>query len=104
LANIKYTVVVRSPAKAEIDALRVFDQRKITNAIRANLIHDPRTETRNKKLLKGLVPAFEHELPVYELKVGEYRVVYDVNDEKHAVFVRAVRRKAGGMTTEEIMR
>ena len=104
MADFKYTVIVRPPAKAEIDALRVFDQRKITNAIRANLIHEPKTEARNKKLLRGLIPAFEHELPVYELKVGEYRVVYDVNDQKQAVFVRAVRRKSGGMTTEEITR
>jgi mRNA-degrading endonuclease RelE of RelBE toxin-antitoxin system len=104
LGDLRYTVIVRPPAKAEIDALRVFDQRKITNAIRANLIHEPKTETRNKKLLRGLLPAFEHELPVYELKIGEYRVLYDVNDEKHAVFVRAVRRKSGGMTTEEITR
>jgi mRNA-degrading endonuclease RelE of RelBE toxin-antitoxin system len=104
LADVKYTVIVRPPAKAEIDALRVFDQRKITDTIRRNLIIDPKTETRNKKLLRGLTPAFEREPPVYELKVGEYRVLYDVNDQKLAVFVRAVRKKSGGMTTEEITR
>ena len=104
MGDLKYTVIVRPGAKAESDALRVFEQRKITNAIRENLIHEPKSETRNKKLLKGLIPAFEHELPVYVLKVGEYRVVYDVDEEKQAVFVRAVRRKTGGMTTEEITR
>ena len=104
MANFKYRVIVRPQAKAEIEVLRVFDQRKITDAIKANLIDEPKTETRNKKLLRGLIPAFEHEPPVYELKVGEYRVLYDVTDERQVVFVRAVRRKSGGMTTEEITR
>ncbi len=104
MADVKYSVIVHLPAKAEIDALRVFEQRKITNAIRTNLMYEPKAATLNKKILRGLIPAFEHDLPVYELKVGQYRVIYDVNDEKQAVFVRAVRRKTGGMTTEEITR
>jgi len=41
--------------------------------------------------------------PVWQLRVGEYRVFYDVDREEMAVYVRAVRLKPPHKTTEEIL-
>jgi len=40
--------------------------------------------------------------PVWQLRVGEFRVFYDVDEEQEAVIVRAVRWK-GRKITEEIL-
>ena len=59
--------------------------------------------TRNKKVLAGLKPPWEHEEPVWELRVGKYRVFYDVNEVDQRVMIRAVRAKPPHRTTEEIL-
>jgi mRNA-degrading endonuclease RelE of RelBE toxin-antitoxin system len=104
LASSLYAVVIRPEAQAELAALRVFDRRKVTDAIRAGLLHDPFAANRNRKPLPGLVPAFEHVPPVWELRVGEYRVFYDGDEASRTVYVRAVRHKPSGATAEEITR
>ena len=51
----------------------------------------------------GLTPPWEHVEPVWELRVGEFRVFYDVSEEESRVIVRAIRRKPPHKTTEEIL-
>jgi hypothetical protein len=58
---------------------------------------------RNRKLLPGLRPPWEQELPVWELRVGEWRVFYDVDVAQCIVTVRAIRHKPPHATTEEIL-
>jgi mRNA-degrading endonuclease RelE of RelBE toxin-antitoxin system len=53
--------------------------------------------------LIGLKPPWEHEEPARELRVGKYRVFYDVDEEKQQVIIRAVREKPPHRTTEEIV-
>ena len=40
---------------------------------------------------------------VWELRIGEFRVFYDVNEETALVTVRAIRQKPPHKTTEEIL-
>ena len=47
--------------------------------------------------------AWEAVPPVWELRVGESRVFYDVSEEDSVVYVRAVRRKPRGKKTEDIL-
>ena len=49
-----------------------------------------------------LVPPFEHVPPIWQLRIGDHRAFYDVDDAKRVVLVRAVRRKPPQATTEEI--
>ena len=58
---------------------------------------------RDRKLLENLIPPWDAVPPVLELRVGEYRVFYDVSEEDSVVYVRAIRRKPKGKTTEEIL-
>lgn len=41
--------------------------------------------------------------PVWELRVGEYRVFYDVNEGTSVVMIRAIRHKPPHKTTEEAL-
>ena len=67
------------------------------------LTEQPTQETQNKKLLPGLKPPWDQELPVWELRVGEYRVFYDVDDSERLVTMRAIHRKLHHATTEEML-
>ncbi|HSF17656.1 MAG TPA: type II toxin-antitoxin system RelE/ParE family toxin [Vicinamibacteria bacterium] len=51
----------------------------------------------------NLIPPWGDELPVWELRVGDYCVFYDVSEEEKVVYVRAVRRKPGGRRTKDIL-
>jgi mRNA-degrading endonuclease RelE of RelBE toxin-antitoxin system len=46
------------------------------------------------------VPPWDQVRPVWELKVGEYRVFYDVDEGRALVIVQAVRRKGRKRTGE----
>jgi len=59
--------------------------------------------TRNRKRLVGLVRPWEHLEPVWELRDGEYRVFYDVDEAAAVIKVRAIRHKPPHKTTEEIL-
>ncbi len=83
--------------------LRSFDRRRILDQIDAQLTHQPIAETRNKKMLRGLIPPWEHAEPIWELRVGEFRVFYDVNVDESRVIVRAIRRKSAHKATEDIL-
>ena len=97
-----YEILVHERAVEEIEALRSFEQRQVMDAIEEQLTHQPAVSTRRRKCLQGLTPAFEHVLPVWEIRVGTLRVFYDVDEAAVQVNVRAVRRKERGQTTEEV--
>jgi mRNA-degrading endonuclease RelE of RelBE toxin-antitoxin system len=87
----------------DIASLRAFDRSRLLDRVEQQLSHQPTLETRNRKLLPGLKPPWESMLPVWELRVGQYRVFYDVDDALQQVTVRAIRRKPPHRTTEEIV-
>jgi mRNA-degrading endonuclease RelE of RelBE toxin-antitoxin system len=100
---MSYTIEIASLGFDELQTIKVFHRRQIVQSIDEQLTNTPANETRNRKVLTGLQPQFEHDPPVWELRVGEYRVYYDVNEESKTVSVRAVRLKPPHKTTEEII-
>ena len=82
--------------------LKRFEQRRLIDAIDSNLEREPLLETRRKKELTGLEPEWEAVPPIWQLRVGDFRVFYDVEREQRRVTIRAIRRK-GSKTTEEIL-
>ncbi len=53
--------------------------------------------------LTGLVPPWEHVPPVWEVRIGEYRAFYDIEEKAATVIVRAIRDRPARKTTEEIL-
>jgi len=102
-AMAAYEIEITDLAAEELRDIRVFDRRRVVDAIRKQLTHQPTVTTRNRKRLDAAVPDFEHTLPIWELRVGEYRVFYDVDESSHSVYVRAIRRKKPDQATEDII-
>jgi mRNA-degrading endonuclease RelE of RelBE toxin-antitoxin system len=99
-----YDIHIMDYALEDLAEIRVFDRRRITDQIHRQLTLQPTMATRNRKRLDTETPDFEHTRPVWELRVGDYRVFYDVDEPDQTVYVRAVRRKEHGQTTEDIIR
>ena len=53
-------------------------------------------------MLRGILAPWSTLRPVWQLRVGDFRVFYDVDEREREVVVRAVRRK-GSKTTQEIL-
>jgi mRNA interferase RelE/StbE len=87
----------------DLKRLRPAQRTRILDRIEAQLTHQPTEQTRNRKILVGLVPPWEHEEPVWQLRIGEFRVFYDVDDAEAIVVIRAIRHKPPHKTTEEIL-
>lgn len=98
-----YHIDFSKRATEELKQLRTFDQRRIIDEIETQLGHQPTTVTRNRKCLDTEFPGFEHVPPIWELRVGDYRVFYDVDEIARVVSVRAVRLKRPGQKTREII-
>ena len=98
-----YKIELTRSAANELKAIRAYGRRRIIDEMDAKLAYQPTVETRNRKRLDGASASFEHVPPIWELRVGEYRVYYDVNPDANTVHVRAVRRKTPDQTTEDII-
>jgi len=83
--------------------IRIYYRNQILDAIEEQLAREPETRTRNRKLLDNLIPPWQTVAPIWELRVGEYRVFYDVSATESVVYVRAIRRKPRGTKTEDIL-
>ena len=98
-----YEVEFSEGVEKDLKKIRVYDRNMILDAVEKQLVHTPNVETKKRKMLVSLVPPFESVPPIWELRVGEYRVFYDVDEEEGKVYVRAVRKKPPHKTTEEIL-
>jgi mRNA-degrading endonuclease RelE of RelBE toxin-antitoxin system len=75
----------------------------ILDRIEVQLRHQPGVPTRNRKILAGLVPPWDHVEPIWELRLDEYRIFYDVNEAELLVTIRAIRHKPPHKRTGEIL-
>lgn len=98
-----YLIEYAEGVAGDLAGLRPFDRKQILDRIDEQLAHQPTQETRNKKNLVGMVPPWEHVEPIWELRVGEHRVFYDVSEDERRVIVRAIRHKPPHKMTEEIL-
>ena len=98
-----FKITYSSSVAADLKPFKAGERSQILDGIEIQLSHEPNRQTRNRKILVGLVPPWEHVPPVWELRIGEYRVFYDVDEDARSVMIRAVRRKTPHQTTEEIV-
>jgi mRNA-degrading endonuclease RelE of RelBE toxin-antitoxin system len=87
----------------DLRKIRIYYRNQILDTIEEQPAHEPDILTRNRKLLENLIPPWQTVAPIWELRVGEYRVFYDISLTESVVYVRAVRRKPRGTKTEDIL-
>jgi mRNA-degrading endonuclease RelE of RelBE toxin-antitoxin system len=83
MAKDENELIFSRDARRQLLQFRAFDQRRIVHAIRQQLVEaDPRTETRNKFALDPPAESVD-----YELRVGNFRVFYRVEETEGQVTV-----------------
>ena len=97
--NIEYAEEVAD----DLAGLRAFDRKRLLDQIDGQLTHQPDQESKNRKIIVGIDPPWDHEIPIWQMRVGEYRVFYDVDQAGGRVVIRAIRHKPPHMTTEDIL-
>jgi mRNA-degrading endonuclease RelE of RelBE toxin-antitoxin system len=82
----------------------MFERKAIRDAIDAQLPHVPNAPNRNRKPLPKEVTAnFEFKPPLWELRVGDYRVFYEIDAGAQSVTIHAVRLKGAELTTKDVL-
>jgi mRNA-degrading endonuclease RelE of RelBE toxin-antitoxin system len=84
---LRFEIRFSPHAREHINDLRKRDQQIIVKAISVHLQHQPDQPTRNRK------PLTEKSFALWELRVGDFRVFYDVNPEQNQVVIVAVGKK-----------
>ncbi|HKV07975.1 MAG TPA: type II toxin-antitoxin system RelE/ParE family toxin [Thermoanaerobaculia bacterium] len=82
-----FKVELTRSALEDLRYLKKLEQRLVLDSIENQLSFEPTTSTRNRKRLR------ENRLSEWELRVGVFRIFYDVDMEARAVWVKAVGRK-----------
>lgn len=98
-----YDIRYAENVAGDLRRLRPAQRKQILDRIDAQLTYQPTEETRNRKILVGLVPPWEHDEPVWQLSIRQFRVFYDVDEGEAIVVIRAIRHKPPHKTTEEIL-
>jgi mRNA-degrading endonuclease RelE of RelBE toxin-antitoxin system len=71
-------------ALADLDYFKKYEQGIIVDTIDQHLLHEPAVETRNRK---GPEP---NPIAQWELRIGLYRVFYDLNLNEQMVTIKAI--------------
>jgi mRNA-degrading endonuclease RelE of RelBE toxin-antitoxin system len=87
LENPIYYIEFTEEAKEDLVFLESYQRKMILAGIREQLQHEPCQETRNRKMLRDNPIAF------WELRIGQYRIFYDVINELVTVTIIAIGQK-----------
>jgi mRNA-degrading endonuclease RelE of RelBE toxin-antitoxin system len=85
-----YAIEFTPSAVKDLKALRKAAQRAVLDGIEAQLMNEPVVETRNRKSLRP------NQIAEWELRLGRFRVLYNVDEDAQLVAVQAIGYKVGG--------
>jgi mRNA-degrading endonuclease RelE of RelBE toxin-antitoxin system len=84
-----YTINVTDGAAGDLEALSTYAQRIVIDGLALHLRHQPMQGTRR------IVPLRPNPVATWELRLGDYRVLYDVDEASRMVTVLVVGEKRG---------
>ena len=84
VTSVEELLIARKVTFEQIERLQ-----KIIDAIDAQLIYEPALETRNRKRMRP------NPYAEWELRSGDFRVLYNVDDQVHIVEIERVGEKRG---------
>jgi mRNA-degrading endonuclease RelE of RelBE toxin-antitoxin system len=82
-----YRIEVTEEAKIDLSHYTAFERKVIVSGIREQLTQRPAVETKNRKWLR------DNPIASWELRIGKYRVFYEVNDPAQMVSIVSVGHK-----------
>lgn len=86
-----YEIEFTPEATDDLKALRKFEQQTILTGIETQLRHEPTIETRNRKRLRP------NDVAEWELRLGKYRVFYNVEEHILIISIEAIGFKVGNI-------
>ncbi|MFM9963510.1 MAG: type II toxin-antitoxin system RelE family toxin [Planctomycetaceae bacterium] len=98
-----FDLIIAPSALRELNSFKSFMRRQIRDAIDQQLPFEPDKATRNRKMLSAEQADFDFTPPLWELRVGDHRIFYDIDLDAHTVYVRAIRIKPPHSTTDEVL-
>ena len=84
-----YTIEYTQRALEDLITLKKHEQSEILDAVDAQLMYEPTVEVRNRKRMRP------NPYAAWELRVGDFRVLYDVNERVRIVEIQRVGEKRG---------
>jgi len=81
---MKYRIEYSPDTEDHLRALTKHQQVIVLDTVKKQLPDQPTEETRNRK------PMRPNPVAPWELRIGNLRVYYDVDEERHAVYILAV--------------
>ncbi len=90
-----YEICYAEEAAEDIRRLRAFDQNKVMDGIEEHLTLQPRQESKSR--IKAMSQPFWSQ---YRLRIDDFRVYFDVDEEEHAVNVLRVLEKGTASTPQ----
>lgn len=98
-----FDLVIAPSALRELNSFKPFVRRQIRNAIDEQLPFEPEKVTRNRKMLAVEQADFDFTPPLWELRVADHRIFYDIDLGTQTVYVRAIRIKPPHSTTDQVL-
>ena len=86
-----YDIEYAAEAVADLKWFTRFEQTLITDGIVLQLRYEATVETRNRKLMRP------NSIAEWELRIGEFRVLYDVDDSIRVVRIDRIGKKRGSI-------
>lgn len=84
-----YEIEYTPQAVEDLQFLRKNEQKQILDGVEVQLRYEPITETRNRKLMRP------NNIAAWELRIGEFRVFYNVDRVVSIVEVQRIAEKQG---------
>ena len=84
-----YDIIYTASALEDLALLRQFEQKQVVDEVDHQLKHEPDVETRNRKRLRP------NDVAEWELRIGKFRVFYDVQEAIKIVKIEAIGYKHG---------
>jgi mRNA-degrading endonuclease RelE of RelBE toxin-antitoxin system len=90
---LRYCIALSRVSLSHLQALSAREQRLIRDALIEQLSYEPTVQTRNRKQMHP------NSLAVWELRVGDFRVYYDIDEGELVVNIRAIGIKRGNQVS-----
>ncbi len=81
---MKYQIEITEDAKTDLSYFKAYQRKEILIGVKEQLMYEPLKETRNRKKLR------DNPIAPWELRVGKYRIFYEVKNDIVTVIIISV--------------
>jgi mRNA-degrading endonuclease RelE of RelBE toxin-antitoxin system len=84
-----YTIILAEGAEGDFRSMTAYERRLVLDGMETHLSHRPTEQSRRIKKMRP------NPIAAWELRLGDYRVLYDVGESERNVIVQVIGEKVG---------